>query len=302
MQAEWIAVDWGTSHLRVWAMRGDTVLADASSDAGMGSLARAEFEQALLELIGPWLPAQDAPHGIQVLICGMAGARQGWAEAPYRAVPCAAEQDHAIHVQTRDNRIAAFILPGVKQESPADVMRGEETQIAGFIARNPDWDGTLVLPGSHCKWVQISAREIVSFRTALTGEMFAALSRNTVLRHSLGEGWDRAAFDDGVADGLARPEHLVTRLFSLRAEGLLHGLDPDAAKARLSGLLIGMELAATRPYWLGQQIALIGDTALTALYARALEAQGVPSAPQNATLLTLAGLSAARLSLKETLS
>ncbi|MGX9354557.1 2-dehydro-3-deoxygalactonokinase [Roseobacteraceae bacterium S113] len=292
---DWVAADWGTSHLRVWAMGPGGPVAEACSDAGMGGLARDAFEGALMALIEPWLGARQ----MHVVICGMAGARQGWTEAPYRAVPCTAAPDGAVRVPGTDPRIAAFILPGVKQTQPADVMRGEETQIAGFVDANPDWDGTLVMPGSHCKWVQLSAREIVSFRTSMTGELFAALTGHTVLRHSVGRGWDDAAFDGGVAEGLSRPDHIPTKLFALRAEGLLHGLSADAATARLSGLLIGMELAATKAYWLGQQVALVGDVKLSGLYARALAAQGVDARIEDATARTLAGLTAAYAALKE---
>ena len=110
----------------------------------------------------------------------------------------------------------------------------------------------------------------------MTGEMFALLSEASVLRHGMqGGGWDEAAFDAGVSDALSRPERLGARLFSLRAEGLIAGLSPQAARARLSGLLIGTELAAARPYWLGQRVTLIGAEKLSAAYARALAAQGV---------------------------
>lgn len=84
MKADWIAVDWGTTHLRAWAMGPEGPRAQAGSDEGMGRLARAEFEPALLRLIGPWLGAGVTP----VLACGMLGSRQGWHEAPYRSVPC----------------------------------------------------------------------------------------------------------------------------------------------------------------------------------------------------------------------
>ncbi len=47
--ADWIAVDWGTSNLRAWAMRGDEAIATAQSDKGMGSLEKSQFEAALLE-------------------------------------------------------------------------------------------------------------------------------------------------------------------------------------------------------------------------------------------------------------
>ena len=43
---DWIAVDWGTTHLRVWAMQGGTQLAHAQSDDGMAKLERDQFEGA----------------------------------------------------------------------------------------------------------------------------------------------------------------------------------------------------------------------------------------------------------------
>ena len=92
---------------------------------------------------------------------------------------------------------------------------------------------------------------------------------------------------------------MANRLFTLRAEGLLHGLGTEAATARLSGLLIGAELAAARPYWLGQRIALIGAPKLAAHYAAALALQGVVAETANATECTLAGLTAAYVRLKE---
>ena len=102
-----------------------------------------------------------------------------------------------------------------------------------------------------------------------------------------------AAFDEGVAEGMARPERLPASLFRLRAEGLLAGLTPDSARARLSGLLIGAELAAARAYWLGMDVALIGSSKTTPLYSRALAKQGVTARALSVTDCTLAGLTRA---------
>ena len=44
-QPEWIAVDWGTSRLRAYPMMGETAGEEISSDRGMGSLERSEFER-----------------------------------------------------------------------------------------------------------------------------------------------------------------------------------------------------------------------------------------------------------------
>jgi 2-dehydro-3-deoxygalactonokinase len=291
----WIAVDWGTSNLRAWAMGPEGVLDHAESDRGMGKLRPEEFEAALLDTVQPWLGAGP----VLVLACGMVGAKQGWREAKYRAVPCSpTDPAGLIAVATTDARLDVRIAPGLSQDKPADVMRGEETQIAGALALYPKFDGVLCLPGTHAKWAHISAGEVVSFQTYMTGEMFALLSGQSVLRHSMGEGWDDAAFDSGLSDALSRPDRIAAQLFSLRAQSLLHGLPGAAAKSRLSGLLIGIELAGAKPYWLGQDVKLIGATALAASYARALQSQGVTADVLDATACTLAGLSRLYLQLK----
>lgn len=296
---DWIAVDWGTTNLRVWAMdAASRVLAHGESAEGMGTLDRAGFEPALIRLVGGWLPAKGR---VPVVACGMVGSRQGWVEAPYRAVPCVPlAKGQMARPEVREARLSVQVVPGLKQDRPADVMRGEETQIAGFLSARPDFDGVLCLPGTHSKWVHISAGEAVSFQTFMTGEMFSLLSKQSVLRHGVAsEGWNGRAFSDAVSEALSRPERLAAALFTIRAEGLLHGLDGASARARLSGLLIGAELAAARPYWLGQDVAIIGAEALGRTYAEALALQGVTAERLEAGAMTLAGLAAAREGLRE---
>ncbi|TNC62466.1 2-dehydro-3-deoxygalactonokinase [Rubellimicrobium roseum] len=287
---DWIAVDWGTSNVRAWAMTAaGEVLAEATSDKGMGKLSREEFEPALLDLIGGWGPG---PH--RVVACGMVGARQGWIEAPYARVPGPPLPQGLTMAPTTAPGLSFGIVPGLCQMDPADVMRGEETKVAGFLALHPGWDGTLLLPGTHPKWISVSAGEVVGFRTSLTGELFAALSGHTVLRHSVTtHGWDDAAFEAGVAEGLARPEALMNRLFGLRAESLLKGLQPPEARARLSGLLIGADLAGARAWWLGARVALLGAGDLMDTWRAALRSQGVQPEEADATQATLAGLTEA---------
>ena len=296
---DWIAVDWGTTNLRAFAMRKGAMIAEAVSDDGMGKLARDAFEPALIRLIAPWL---SATRPTPVIACGMVGSRQGWFEAPYRTTPCLPLDPLAlVSVPTTDPRITVAIVPGLRQNKPADVMRGEETQIAGALALYPGFDGVFCLPGTHSKWVHVSAGEVISFQTFMTGELFALLSEHSVLRHGMaGGGWDDAAFDAALSDALSRPEKIAANLFSLRAEGLLTGLAAPAARARLSGLLIGVELAAAKPYWLGQPIAIIGADALSATYARAITAQGTIPKLIPAADTVLAGLTLAYRTVMET--
>lgn len=290
IKADWIAVDWGTSNMRAWAMSASgTVLAEATSDQGMGQLTKDGFEPALLAAIGKWITGPTT-----VIACGMVGSRQAWVEAPYAAVPCGTLPEGLVKAPTQHPDLTVHVIRGIKQTDPADVMRGEETQISGFLAHNKNWDGVICLPGTHTKWVHISADEVVSFQTFMTGELFSAISRQTVLRHSIAtEGWDNAAFAEGLDMSLSRPERLASRLFSLRAKSLLNEMSGTAARAQLSGLLIGAEIAASKPYWLGQQIAVIGDSGLSKLYITALATQAAPATQVNASAITLAGLTTA---------
>lgn len=291
LKPDWIAVDWGTSNMRAWAMSDSgTIMAQAQSDKGMGDLTPDQFEPTLRDTCAGW------DMTVPVIACGMVGARQGWAEATYATVPCPATPDGFTQP---DSALDVHIIPGLMQSDPADVMRGEETQIAGFLAMNKNWDGVICLPGTHTKWAHISADEVVSFQTYMTGDMFAALGDHTVLRHSVqSDDWDWAAFDTGVTDAMARPERLAARLFSLRAEGLVNNMSNATARARLSGLLIGAELAGAKPYWMGQQIAVIGAGNLTSLYVRALALQSAPATQVKGDAITLAGLTAAYRRLK----
>ena len=288
----WIAVDWGTSHLRANAMGPKGVIAERSSEDGMGKLTRDGYEPALIRLIEDWLGSGVT----DVLVCGMAGARQGWIEASYRQVPCTPVGATELTLApTRDPRIMVQIVPGLSQAEPADVIRGEETQIGGALVVNPGFDGVICLPGTHSKWVHISAGEVVSFQSFMTGELFALLSTQSVLRFGIAPaGWNQFAFDQGLSDALSRPERIAAQLLGLRAMGLLNGLEPVAARSRLSGLLIGAELAAARPYWLGQDVILIGAADLSRAYASALASQGVKPRQLDAKACTLAGLTVAR--------
>jgi 2-dehydro-3-deoxygalactonokinase len=291
---EWIAVDWGTSNLRAWAMGVDgNVLAEASSDRGMARLAREEFEGALLALIDKWLPADRRTH---VVACGMVGARQGWLEMPYSDAPCAPlAVNDTRSPKTLDPRLDVRIIAGVMQNDPApDVMRGEETQVAGILRQNPIFNGVICLPGTHTKWVRVSKGQIVRFQTCMTGEIFALLSTQSVLRYSLeSTSWDQGEFEHAVQSAFKNPENLAGSLFSIRAASLVSGLPPASANARLSGLLIGAELAATRSFWSTYAVTIIGNGAQAERYVEALSVLGCASSLVAAPVVALAGLQAA---------
>ena len=266
------------------------VLACAESDQGMSKLTPEGFEPALQMLVQPWL--SDASRMVAVG-CGMVGSRQGWVEVPYIETPCP-PSGPLTRAPVSGDALKVFIAPGVMQKSPADVMRGEETQVAGLLAQRPDFEGVVCLPGTHSKWVRVSAGRILSFQTFLTGELFTLLAEQSVLRFSVSrEGWNDDAFLEAVRAGLEDPASIFSRVFSLRAETLLEDLDSAVARARLSGYLLGGELAATKDYWQGQYVALLGSEKISMAYSAGLRAQGSEVEVLDGESLTLAGLHAA---------
>ena len=291
----WLAADWGTSYLRVWVIdKRGTVIERLKANCGMAHISSDQYEKEFLKLVEPLLSENELT---KVICCGMAGSQQGWCETLYLQVPCKPHSvDHARQVKTMDARIQVYILPGIKQISPPDVMRGEETQIKGFLSLNKDFDGIICLPGTHTKWVHVSAGELVSFQTFMTGEIFSLLSKQSVLKHNMNyDSWDSDIFLSSVGDSISQPAVFSSALFSMRAKSLVStGANKFAQNfSRLSGLLIGMELVASRPYWLGQNVAVIGDTKIANAYFEALKGQGIHLMMANAERMTLEGLKSA---------
>ncbi|KAB0680739.1 2-dehydro-3-deoxygalactonokinase [Aureimonas leprariae] len=287
------AADWGTSSFRLWLLAGDgTVLGEKRSREGMQSAVAAGGFSAVLET---HLASLGAPVDLPVIVCGMAGARQGWVEVPYADAPAAlaeiAGKATPVPGLARDVRI----LPGVAQRDAArpDVMRGEETQVMG-LGR----DGLICLPGTHSKWVSVADGRIEAFSTFMTGEIFALLAGQSILRHTVGENHDalahRDAFTEAVEASARQPEALLNRLFSLRAGGLLGTAASEEAAARLSGYLIGSEIAGARAALPeSRSVILAASGPLADLYAVALAAGGFTVETADADTAVREGLLAA---------
>lgn len=287
---KWVAIDWGTTNLRAFAINADgDVIAERGSDDGMGRLEPHQFEEALIKVVEPWLSNQSV---MPIYTCGMVGARQGWKEAVYKNVPAApASIDGLTIAPTTDPRIDVKILPGLSQDEPADVMRGEETQIAGLLKLNPTFEGAVCLPGTHSKWVTIKHGAIMEFHTYMTGELFSLLSSQSVLRHSLSDGGeDYDAFLEAAKMALDKPENVMANLFSIRASSLLSDADPIKSRARLSGMIVGQELSHAKSYWSNQKIIVIGSEAVSDLYVKLLKSIGCQVDQISAREASLAGL------------
>jgi 2-dehydro-3-deoxygalactonokinase len=172
-------------------------------------------------------------------------------------------------------------LPGVCQRKPSpDVMRGEEIQVFGSFG--PNDSGVAVLPGTHSKWVKLEQGRIASFRSFMTGEVFAVMRQHSILGRLIpaGEGAaNEAAFLAGVRQAASDASPgLLGDVFSARSGVLLEAFPAEEIAERLSGMIIGHEIqGATGLGWTSGPVKLIGEPGLCVRYAAALEACGVGS-------------------------
>ena len=291
---ELLALDWGTSSLRAFLLgRDGRMLSTRSTQKGLQALpvpGTAGFEMAFAEIAGDWLARW--PH-LPVVAGGMVGSVQGWKEAPY--VRCPADvgtlAEHGVRVPSGlggDVIIAPGVLLDEKDLAP-DVIRGEEIQIAGALAQHPELGvrSTMVLPGTHSKWVRVRDGRITGFASYMTGELFAVLVKHSILGRLMSdepppyETASDAAFERGLtAAQHSHPGDFAHQIFSARTLGLTQRLAHNVLKDYLSGLLIGHELvsglaksgSASAP---PGPLVLIGEASLCQRYVKAFAALDV---------------------------
>lgn len=274
MSASLIGLDWGSTHLRAYLYGPDGQVLDTRAlPHGIRHLPAGGFAEAFALAVRDW-PA------VPVLACGMVGSRNGWQEVPYLDTPTGVERlaQHLTRITTPGGH-ALHLVPGLHDPQRPDVMRGEETQIAGVLAQAPA-TARLLLPGTHSKWVRLRDGIVTGFATVMTGELYGLLRQHSILGAALPEARDddqafhrgvSAARDSGTAGALSR-------LFSARALMLDGALDPAAVPDYLSGLLVGEELRmALAAGWADAQdsIPMVGEGPLCERYRRAAAVFGV---------------------------
>jgi 2-dehydro-3-deoxygalactonokinase len=267
---ELIAVDWGTSALRGARLDGTgRVLEERSAPLGILNVPNGDFAGVFEAQFSDWMKA-----GARCLISGMAGSRQGWAEAPYVACPAGPDElANHLHWIERE-RIA--LVPGLSdtQGDVPDVMRGEEVQIFGAMRLAGLDDGLFVLPGTHSKWATVRGGKVMGFRTFMTGEVYGLFAQHSILARTLdaNAALDEPAFRRGLAQG-GSDGGLLHNAFGVRALGLFGRLSPAESASYLSGLLIGEELGRQALQSDGEVI-VIGASALVARYSLGLQERG----------------------------
>lgn len=294
-----ICVDWGTTSFRAYLVRGGSVVAETTAPRGILTVEQGTHAAVLRSLLAP-LPCDTG--ALNIIMSGMIGSRQGWREAPYVAAPASASGIAASLTMWHEEGLGPLsLIPGVMQEPEGgmpDVMRGEETQVLGALKLMGLKGGTFILPGTHSKCIDVHEGRLVSFRSFMTGEMFAALKDHTILgRLMTGGAPSGEGFRAGVlaAKDVPSAGDLLNAVFGTRTLGLFGRLPGHELADYLSGLLIGVELCAALAE--GGQGIVIGTDALSARYveAAALLSRALLPSPEHCVVAgQLAVMEAAR--------
>jgi 2-dehydro-3-deoxygalactonokinase len=276
-EGTFVGVNWGSTNFRAYLIGADgAALDDYSSPAGVVTLDRQGMAATMDALAARW------PNRGPVYASGMIGSNVGWTDVPYAEAPAGCADLAAAAVSTSIGRVPARIIPGIacrrSFDGQPDILRGEEIELMGLAALR-SVDGWVALPGTHTKWARLENGRVIDFFTSMSGEIFDRLTTKGLLASIVdGEAADGEVFLRGVAAGRARQLGLGTLLFGARAQVVRGALAKVEAASYIRGLLIGSEIAdalAVYPQLRDSVVPLIGNSALSRLYASALGTVGV---------------------------
>lgn len=305
-----IAGDWGNSHLRLYLCEmqsdGRANLLDNRTGPGVQQVDN-DFDSVFFSTSGDWL---EQYGNIQVILSGAIGSNIGWRHTPYLSCPVGATEIAAGGVRFVVRGINFYLLSGVKAQNPigsADVMRGEELQLLGWLELNSAYmtgNRLLVLPGTHNKWLWVTDGQLLTFLTAYTGELFKLLSERSILVSDAGPlEIDNSVFCSGVQAIQNHSEaQLVHTLFSTRSKQVLGEMPAGDATAYLSGLVIGADVAGAIKIFRRRSVTLppvviIGEPRLANLYRLTLQQMNVDTTCLDVTTIALSGYASVRRSL-----
>ena len=292
-----IGVDWGTSSFRAWLFGpSGEVLESTNGPWGISQIAGTSFRQILLQAVGGWL-ADYAD--LKIVMCGMIGSAQGWHEAGYLTGTVGVHELAAGVINVPDPELDLFIIPGIKGVSADghnDVMRGEETLLAGRLG-NSNADKTLFcLPGTHSKWIFGEKGQIEQLTTFMTGELFHLMKAHSILAPLIDADSEVRLNSSAFAEGLALAQSqsgLLHHLFVLRAGVLTGQFARGDVLTLLSAVLVGHEcknVNTDRQTGEGPPVVLMSSGTLSAVYQQTFRLLNISYKTVDAKTAAQAGL------------
>ena len=283
---DWIAIDWGTTNFRAWFIKNDKVLKEVVKSNGIKNIPNKNFEDTLIKNIN--IP-KNISSKIKIISCGMIGSKQGWLNSGYEK-SLHLKKNNLVKVKTKNRYLDFYIVKGLSQNNPYDVIRGEETQVLGYLQNNKNFSGIICLPGTHSKWIKISNGKIIKFKTYMTGELFEIISNNSILSHSITDKKiNIKVFKNSVLLSQKKNFNFFDNLFEFRSRTLL-SKKKYYPKSELIAYLIGNEIKSNINNTKATKVIIIGSKYNSKLYSQAMHALKIKNTIVDSKSITIAGL------------
>ena len=286
MNDKFISCDWGTTSFRLRLVDVPTlgILAEISAKQGVAATYTFWESQSKTDRISFYMEflqqqigllekeARQSLNGLIIIISGMASASIGMLELPYKQIPVRVDNaDFGIHFFPPADQFNHTVVLVSGLCSANDVMRGEETMIAGSDVSTEAAAQLFIFPGTHSKHILVQKGWIVEFKTYMTGEVFDLLSNKSILAGSVAAGKlatdETKMFRQGVHDSVEA--NILNSVFHVRTNHLFGSMDKACNYHYLSGLLIGEELKDLKNTNYSS-ITIVSTGSLSLLYAQAL--------------------------------
>ena len=261
-----VTIDAGTTNTRSALWRHDKLIAQSQVGVGVRNTAIDGNNHALKQAVRETISEALAVAGLGpadvglVLASGMITSGAGLFELPHLKAPAGLEQ--LARGMLCSNMPDVFsqplwLIPGVRNpvdpvglhnHEAMDMMRGEETEAMGLLARlDLAGPAMLIMPGSHTKLVSIDDQgRIAGCATTLAGELLQVITQGTLISQSLEADFAHTFLPEMVLAGAhtAQTTGLARACFSVRTLALFTDVQRDErANFLLGAVLCGDVLA-----------------------------------------------------------
>ena len=263
-----ITIDMGTTNTRTSLWRDGKLLAQGSAAVGVRDAAITGSKDTLKDALRVTIATALRDGGVKpgnidlALASGMIGAKAGLLDAAH--LPAPAGISDLAHGMVR------FALPdvleqpvwcipgvrnhtgrvGLKNHEAMDMVRGEETEAMGLLARLQLAErAILVLPGSHTKLVSVDDDgRIVGCATTIAGELLQAISQHTLISESVASAFGQVLHPEHVLAGAetARKVGLARACFSVRILAQFSDIERDQRASFLLGAVLADDVLALK--------------------------------------------------------
>lgn len=257
----------GTTNTRCYLLKDGQLVVDESLAVGSRNSAIDGNNEALRTAIVSLKMTLLSRTGIKesdidrVFMSGMVSSPNGLKEIPHLPAPVNMQTllKNIVHIKEPSLfEKSISIIPGVKtipamnSITAANVwqinnMRGEEIEIFGILNKHKHLEnGIMILPGSHTQVAFVRQGAIVDIMSTITGELFDAISKGTILASSLRRDHITEIECGWVQHGYELLENLGFNraIYTVRSMGLFADTNASQRQSVMEGILNGGVLKA----------------------------------------------------------